>query len=65
MTRFRVRWPRVAVAAAPACQRLDTDDPAEQLEAEQTAEAEARLEANHGSASTVDRHNQGKRDQRT
>ena len=27
-------------------------------------EAEARLEANHGSASTVDRHNQGKRDQR-
>lgn len=27
--------------------------------------AEARLDATHGSASTVDRHNQGKRDQRT
>ena len=34
------------------------------LKAGELHEAEARLDAIHGSASTVDRHNQGKRDQR-
>ena len=35
------------------------------VQAEQLHEAEARLQGTHGSISTHDRHNQGKRDQRS
>jgi len=61
---------------APAWQALD-DHPAggapksgfqsddARVQARELHEAEARLEGNQGSISTHDRHNQGKRDQRT
>src|SRR5690606_38555064 len=72
-TRKLLRQKKEQAREAPPWQALDVPHGSPQpgfqseqarLKAGELHEAEARLEATHGSASTVDRHNQGKRDQR-
>ena len=74
-TRKLLRQKQAQARATPAWQALDGhhgtapqsgfQSDGARIQAEHLHEAEARLEGIHGSISTHDRHNQGKRDQRS